>query len=241
MPLEKLDEFLQWEEDCLRGTPEKSRAASQKIEAYLADFLKQQTKSPGNNVTGAILKARDPEGKPWSDEELLSVSYLLFTAGLDTVTHTMGFIWRYLARNPEARKYIRENLDNPHRMSCIFDELMRVHTIPTNTRRVRTDTVYKGLTLKQGDVIVLSMAMANFDPTVVENPDVVDLAREVNPHVAFGMRDHRCLGSLLAKAEIEICLQEWLTRIPEFSIAPGAKTNSWVRVIAGMNSLPLVW
>ena len=241
MPVERLEEFLVWEEDCLRGAPEKAKAASDQIVAYLAQFLKEQAGNPGDNVTGAMLKARDAAGMPWSDEELMSASYMLFTAGLDTVTNTMGFIWRYLANHPEARQYITQNLDNPLRMSCIFDELMRTNTVPTDTRRARNDTVYKGLTIKKGDNIVLAMPMANFDPEVVQDPDVVDLTRDVNPHVAFGIGDHRCLGSLLAKAEIEICLQEWLKRIPDFSIAPGARINCWVKVIAGMDNLPLVW
>ena len=241
MPIERLEEFLEWEEDILRGAPEKSKPAMHTLVAYLDQFLKEQAKNPGDNVTGAMLKARDAEGKPWSDDELMSASFMLFTAGLDTVTNTMGFIWSYLAQNPKARRYIRESLDNPIKMSCIFHELMRTNTVPTDTRRVRADTVYKGLQLKKGDVIVLAMPMANFDPALVENPDLVDLTREVNPHVAFGMADHRCLGSMLAKAEIEICLKEWLTRIPDFSIAPGTTIKCWVKVIAGMDTLPLIW
>jgi cytochrome P450 len=241
LPVDNLDQFLEWEVDLLRGPPEKRTPAMQNIVAYLDNFLKEQAKNPGNNVTGAILKARDKDGSPWSHDELMSVSFFLFTAGLDTVTNTMGFIWRYLAQNPEARQYIRANLDNPHKMSCIFDELMRTHTVPTDTRRVRNDTEYKGLHLKKGDVIVLAMPMANYDPALVDHPDTIDLTREVNRHVAFGTGDHRCLGSLLAKKEIVVCLQEWLKRIPDFSIAPGAKISCWVKVIAGIESLPLIW
>jgi cytochrome P450 len=241
MPADRLDEFMVWEEDVLRGTPDKSQPAMQKIVAYLSTFLKEQAQNPGNNVTGAMVTARDKDGNPWTDEELMSASFMLFTAGLDTVTNTMGFIWRYLAKNPAARQYIRESLNDPLKMSCIFEELMRTNTVPTDTRRVKADTVYKGVLLKKDDVIVLPLPMGNFDPKLVENPETVDLTRKINPHIAFGAGDHRCLGSLLAKSEIEICLREWLTRIPDFEIEAGAKTRCWVKVIAGMDSLPLVW
>jgi cytochrome P450 len=241
MPVERLSEFMVWEEESQRGTPDKSQAAMQNIVAYLDRFFEAQAKSPGNNVTGAVLKARDKDGNPWSPEELMSVGYMLFAAGLDTVTGTMGFIWRYLARNPAAREYIRANMDDPLKMSFIFEELIRTHTMTTDTRRVREDTVYKGVHLKKGDVIVLPLPMGNYDPALVDNPETVDLTRKVNPHIAFGTGQHRCLGSLLARGEIVICLQEWLKRIPDFEIEPGAKIRCWVRVMAGMDTLPLVW
>jgi cytochrome P450 len=241
MPVERLDEFLIWEEDCLRGTPDKSQSAMQNIVSYLGSFFKEQAKNPGDDVTGAMLKARDKNGNPWTDEELMSAGFMLFTAGLDTVTNTMGFIWRYLAKNPQAREYIRANMHDPLKMSCIFEELMRTHTVPTDTRRVRADTVYKGVHLKKDDVIVLPLPIGNYDPMLVDNAETIDLTRKVNPHIAFGSGAHRCLGSLLARSEIIICLQEWLKRIPDFEVEPGARIRCWVTVIAGMDSLPLVW
>ena len=88
---------------------------------------------------------------------------------------------------------------------------------------------------------MLPLPIGNYDPMLVENAETIDLTRTVNPHIAFGSGAHRCLGSILARSEIIISLQEWLKRIPDFEVKPGARIRCWVTVIAGMDSLPLVW
>ena len=241
MPVGRLPEFMEWEDAIVRGDAVESNMASKRLVAYLAEFFDEQKKNPGDNVAGAIVKARHTNGEPWSDEEVMSAGYMLFTAGLDTVANTLGFIWRYLADNKEARNYIRENMYDRLKMCAVFDELIRMINVTTDTRRPREDTSYKGIQFKKDECIVLAMPAANRDPELVENPDVMDLTREVNPHIGFGMADHRCLGSILARQEIIITLREWLTRIPDFSVEPGADIKCWVKTMSGINRLPLVW
>lgn len=69
----------------------------------------------------------------------------------------------------------------------------------------------------------------------------VDFARKVGQHSIFGNGPHRCPGSFLARTEIKVFLQEWLQRIPEFSVKPGARPGIRSGVNGSLYSLPLVW
>ena len=95
--------------------------------------------------------------------------------------------------------------------------------------------------MKKNDRVVLPNNVANRDGSVFSNPTTIDLEREVNTHLTFGAGPHRCIGSHLAKAEVMIALQEWLRRIPDFSLEPGVKIEAYLGPVMGMRNLPLVW
>jgi cytochrome P450 len=84
--------------------------------------------------------------------------------------------------------------------------------------------------------------VANRDPKVFENPDVIDLDRAVNVHVTFGVGPHRCVGSHLAKREVMVSMQEWLRRIPAFELAPDQPEQSvFGGSVMGFTGLKLRW
>jgi cytochrome P450 len=86
----------------------------------------------------------------------------------------------------------------------------------------------------------LSFGAANLDPEVFPDGMTVDFDRKPNRHIAFGSGIHRCLGSHLARRELNVALQEWHRRIPNWSVKPGANLTSSmpIRVI---DDLELVW
>lgn len=107
-------------------------------------------------------------------------------------------------------------------------------------RRTR-DHVYKGIQFKEGDQMVLSSIMHGLDERQFPDPLKVDFTRKNPIHSAFGNGPHRCPGSFLARTEIKVYLQEWLKRIPEFSIKAGETPRIRTGVNGSFVYLPLSW
>jgi cytochrome P450 len=83
--------------------------------------------------------------------------------------------------------------------------------------------------------------LSTSDPDEFENPEVIDLGRSPNRHNAFSFGPHRCLGSHLARREIQIAMEEWFTRVPPFKVRPGAEIETQGGGVLGLKSLPIVW
>jgi cytochrome P450 len=87
---------------------------------------------------------------------------------------------------------------------------------------VMKETEIQGCPVKPGNMVLLSFPAANRDPAVFPDADKVVLDRKQNPHAAFGLGIHRCIGSNLARMEMTVALEEWLKRIPEFRLDPSS-------------------
>jgi cytochrome P450 len=90
-------------------------------------------------------------------------------------------------------------------------------------------------------MVLLSFPAANRDPEVFPDADRVVIDRPQNRHAAFGLGIHRCLGSNLARMEITVALEEWLARIPDFTLAPGRAVKWSQGTVRGPRELPLVF
>lgn len=160
-------------------------------------------------------------------------------AGLDTVAGMLGFFARYLALDPARRLELREQ---PELIPRAVEELLRRFAHVNLTRLVRCDVEVDGAPMCEGDLVVAPLALYSLDEALFEDPMTVDFHRPPEPrHAAFGGEAHQCLGSLLARNELKIFLEEWLRRIPEFSIRPGFEVRAQTRVTAVLPELPLVW
>jgi len=95
--------------------------------------------------------------------------------------------------------------------------------------------------MREGDKLLMNFPAANRDPDVFEQADEVVLDRAVNRHVAFGTGIHRCAGSNLARMELTVALEEWLTRIPTFRLAEGADVTWAGGQVRGPRVLPVVF
>jgi cytochrome P450 len=94
--------------------------------------------------------------------------------------------------------------------------------------------------MKKDDMVLLAIQAATRDPEVFPDPTEVRLDRSPNRHIAFGASEHRCLGSHLARAELQIALTEWHRQIPEYRIPEGAEVLAHGGQVS-INSLPLEW
>ncbi|NLR39889.1 cytochrome P450 [Novosphingobium sp. ERW19] len=243
LPEERLDEFLALANTFFRSTDPAARALNiGEIYAVLDQLFREKERNPGNDIATQIVMARDENGAQHSWEDILNCGFLLFVAGLDTVTNTMAYIWRYLATTPAAQKHFRDRLDDPDGFLRGIEELMRINAVSNLFRRVTHDCEYRGLQFRRNDRVVLPNTVANRDPRVFKAPQVIDLDREVNVHLTFGVGPHRCIGSVLAKREVMVSLQQWLRRIPEFSLANEQPAGSvFGGSVMGFTALRLQW
>ncbi len=144
---------------------------------------------------------------------------------------------------PEHKKFrsLLAPLFTPIAVKRMEEELLRINAVSNIYRRVKQDMSFRGIRMKCNDRVVLPNNIANRNASVFANPTVIDLERVVNTHLSFGAGPHRCIGSHLAKAEIMIALQEWLRRIPDFSLQPGVVIEAYLGPVMGMRNLPLIW
>ena len=243
LPEERLPEFLRISDTFFRSTDPDIRAANL-LEIYdvLEELFREKERNPGSDIASTVVQSRDADGNPFPWEDIINCGFLLFVAGLDTVTNTMTYVWRYLATSPDARQKFRDRLDDPSAFLLAIEELMRINAVSNIYRRVTHDCEFKGVRFRRNDRVVLPNTVANRDPRMFNDPQTIDLDRKVNNHVTFGLGPHRCIGSHLAKREIMISLQQWLRQIPEFELDPDQDAESvFGGPVMGFTSLKLRW
>ncbi|GAB3315249.1 cytochrome P450 [Haliea atlantica] len=243
MNRDRLGEFMALADTFMRvEDPEGKTQNIIDIYKVLDESLAERRQRPlDDDIMSVLLNAREADGTPFPEEEIRNCMLLLFVAGLDTVTSTMTYIWRYLARTPSARRYLSEHLDDRSKLNFAVDELFRINAVSNIYRRVAKDIEYKGIAMHEDEKVVMPNTVANRDPKVFEDPEVIDLNRKLNAHLTFGLGPHRCLGSHLAKAEVIVALQEWLPRIPEFRIDESQPVDIFAGPVMGFRKLPLIW
>jgi len=200
-------------------------------------MLAEKRANPEDDLASAILNFTVGD-RDITDKEILGMYFLLFVGGLDTVASSLGFAWRYLAANPQAQQQLR---DNPDLIPSAVEEFFRMHSVVEVRRAVTEDIEFHGVQLKKGDFINCITAVASLDSKEFENPMEANFERSPNRHCAFVFGPHRCMGSNLARLEMRIALEEWLTRIPEFSIEEGAEIDTNLGAVVSLARLPLTW
>ena len=225
------------ENPTLEGAQELRKDAGRQIYAFFGDVIEQRKKQPGTDMLSYLVQT-EIDGQRLTREEILDVSFLLILAGLDTVTATLGCNMAYLAANPEQRRRI---IERPETVAGAVEELLRWETPVTAVPRiVKREVEIHGVTLKKGEMVTLLLGASNVDGAEFDDPERVDFERERNKHLAFGGGPHRCLGSHLARMELEVALQVWHERIPSYRIKPG-ETPRYSPGIREVQYLPLVW
>lgn len=208
------------------------------LDDYIAKLVEARRDAGADDFTSYLCSV-EIEGKRLDEDELIGMLGLVMIAGLDTVVGVLGHITRYLARNPAKRHELRQN---PDLIPNAVEEFLRRFAHVQLVREVREDLAIEGVQMKNGDMVLAPVILHNLDEDKFDNPMAIDFNRARRPtHLTFGGQVHRCLGAMLARTELQIFLQEWLTRIPDFEIKPGSKITTSTRVTWILNSLPLQW
>ena len=210
-----------------------------KLEDYLTrQFdLAESRDEPGEDFYSALLQARF-QGRPLTREEMMGFANLTFAGGRDTVIHTISTVIAYLAGNPKALDYLRED---PKRIPVAAEEFFRVATPLTHIGRVcPVETDVQGVTVPPKGRASLCWVSANHDEEVFENPHDVKLDRRPNPHIAFGAGTHFCLGAGHARMLVKSLLKQLCASIGEISLeesAPHVETEERYRREVGFDRL----
>jgi cytochrome P450 len=107
---------------------------------------------------------------------------------------------------------------------------------------VTRDHTYRGEQLREGDRILMLYQSANRDADAFSRPDDVILDRDPNPHLAFGIGTHYCLGANLARLEVKTVFQELFRRLPDIRVADGARrSRGESSLVIAIQHLPAVF
>jgi cytochrome P450 len=190
------------------------------IYAYFEGVVEARAGESRDDLLSHIMEA-EADGDRLTHEEILDICFLFLIAGLDTVTASLDCCFGDLAVNPEAR---RKLVEEPASIPKIVEEMLRWETPVMGVARVATrNTEIAGLAVSEGEQVMGLLGAANVDAAAFENAGELDWDRSANPHLAFGGGIHRCLGSHLARVELEVVLREWHRRIPDYCIKPGVE------------------
>jgi len=190
-----------------------------------------------NDGLFSMIMSRPIEGRAMTDEEAFGVGILLANAGVETTGGALGYIFQYLAANPDKRDAIAAD---PSLIPSAVEELLRTFPVANSNRTVMKDEDFHGCPVRKGDRVVISTISANRDPKLMPDGGRVILDRFPNRHAVFSVGPHHCLGAHIARLEIRITLEEWHRRIPKYRIAPGFEPHHHVGSTISMTSLPLL-
>ncbi|MCX6510184.1 MAG: cytochrome P450 [Actinobacteria bacterium] len=202
---------------------ELSMNAIMEFAAATIELIAERRKDPKDDLI-TIWATTEVDGHRWSDGEIISECLLLLDGGAETTRTVIGSIIRELALDCGQRQLL---IDNPELLGETgVEEFIRWVTPILNMRRTATeDHVFRGKNIKKGDQLLLMYASANRDESVFDQPDVFNVERAHNHHVAFGFGTHFCLGSSLARIEIRVMFEELLRRIPDWKMTPGSESK----------------
>lgn len=237
LPVSEMPRFVGWVEAIIHNQGEVQLNAMRELRDYLADVIEERRRSPGDDLITQAVTA-EIDGKALTYDEIMGMCIMLFMGGLDTVTSSLGFIFRHLAENPDQQELLRKS---PEMIPTALEEFLRLYPIITTGRIASRDVEIGGAIIQNGQNVACPLASASRDPAEIEGADKVDLTRFPNRHSAFGFGPHRCIGSHLARRELIVALEQWLKLLPPFRVTPGAELKAKGAGVVALESLPLIW
>ncbi len=237
LPVSEMERFVVWEEAIIHSQGPGQLAAMRELRDYMAEVITERRANPKEDLISLAVTA-EVGGKKLTYDEIMGMCIMLFMGGLDTVTSELGFIFRYLAENPEQQQMLRAD---PSMIPTALEEILRIYPIITTGRIATRDVEIGNVKISAGENVACPLACASRDPAEIENAEQIDLARNPNRHSAFGFGPHRCIGSHLARRELIVAIEQWLRLVPPFRVAPGAELEASGAGVVALCSLPLNW
>jgi cytochrome P450 len=241
VPLADRDDFRAWSATVVSDTPspEVFQAHATAMARYFMALLAAKRQQPGDDLLSALLAARDDEDR-LSEDELVSMAFLLLVAGHETTVNLIASGMLALLLNPAELARLRAD---PALIASAVEELLRyVNPVSNATFRCATEPVeLGGVRIGRGDPVLVSLSGANRDPARFGDPDRLDLGRDSSGHLAFGHGIHYCLGAPLARLEAGIAISGLLARFGSISLAVPAASLRWrpSTLIHGLEALPV--
>lgn len=244
VPVEDQAQFKPWSSTVARiidpdVTPEMVSDALPAIMGfvqYFGQLIEERRTDPRDDLLSSLIAA-EAEGDQLGQQELMAMIILLFIAGHETTTNLIGNGTLALLRHPEQLDALRHD---PSLAVSGTEELLRFDPAAQLTVRTATEDLdLHGIPLSAGESVVCGLAAGNRDPRAFDDPDVVDLARQDNHHLAFSGGMHFCLGAPLARLEGQVTFTALAERYPDLRQATDEVAYRDHFILRGLTALPV--
>ncbi len=215
----------------------RGNAAVTEFLGYLDDLIERRRAQPGDPTRDVLTRLIQGEagGEKLTSKELLHNCIFLLNAGHETTTNLIGNGMELLARYPRQRQRL---LAEPQLIASAVAEILRFESSNQIGNRMTAQPAdLGGIKMPAGTRITLCIAAANRDPEQFFDPEIFDITRTPNRHLAFGAGPHVCVGLSLARLEGRIALGRFVKRFPDYEILPGALRGERAR-FRGFQVLP---
>jgi cytochrome P450 PksS len=208
---------------------------------YIRKSVKKRRKDPRDDLVSDLARAEEA-GDTLSEDELLAMIMLLLVAGHETTVNLIGNGTLALLEYSDQREKLR---DDPALIKPAVEELLRYYSpleIATE-RYAREDGTIAGVRIPRGELVFAVLASANRDERQFTSPDSLDITREPNKHLAFGLGAHYCVGPPLARLEGQIAISTLLRRAPDLRLDVSPDRLHWRPglLLRGLEALPVAF
>jgi cytochrome P450 len=232
------DEIVAWADPVLlagRDGAQVQVEATTQIHQIAQQLIAERRERPADDVLTNLVQA-EVDGEKLTDPEIGAVMVLFAVAATDTTRHTASFAVKALTDYPDQRQWLWEDFEG--RINSAIEEFLRWGSVVLNFRRTAVaEYELNGQRILPGDKVVMMYPSGNRDAEVFDRPDTFELARQPNPHIAFGGGGlHFCLGNQLAKSMLRSLFRELHRQMPDF--VAGEQTLMKTNFMRGVVSLP---
>ena len=237
VPLEDQEMFKAWAHRMAHpgDNQENGVTAAMELMTYILGMVDARRSEPRDDLISHLLRV-DFDGRPLTDDEIVSMGFLLLPAGFDTTESALGAIFHLLGTQP----WLREQFAAVENIGDAVEEFLRLVSPVQCTSRVATqESAIGGVQIEPGQRVLIVFGAANRDEKEFPKSEDTILDRHPNRHLAFGAGVHRCVGAHLARLEIKIVLEEILRGLPPFRV-PNEDAVVWhTGHIRGVARLPV--
>lgn len=206
---------------------------------YIRMLVRLRQREPRDDLVSELVKA-EVKGERLNEDELVAMVFLLLVAGHETTVNLIGNGVLALLEHPEQMELLR---NDPALIEPAVEELLRYGSpVEMATERyAHEDVKISGVTIPGGSLVGAVLASANRDESQFTEPNTLDITREPNKHLAFGLGAHYCTGAPLARLEGQIAINMLLQMAPRLSLEARPHALLWRPglVTRGLESLPL--
>ena len=206
------------------------------LQTFFTEHIARKRREPDDSVMTTLVQA-EIDGEPMPDQEILSYAVLLILAGNETTRNATSGGLLALIEHPEQYDRLR---DQSELLDSAVEEMLRwTSPVVHFARTVTKDTEVGGVPMKAGETLAMWYPSANRDEDVFEDPDVFDIARSPNEHLAFGgFGEHFCLGANLARLEMRSVFRQVIGKLDDFAL-DGEVERLSSGLIGGIKRLPV--
>jgi cytochrome P450 family 142 subfamily A polypeptide 1 len=240
-------DLLRWSDDLMRGQGtedpellEKMIVAFAEYTAYMTAVVEDRRSTGKDDDLVGILVHAGEDGQGLDDDSLIHETLLILIGGDETTRHVVSGGVEALMANPDQLALVAE--DRSLIPSAVEEMLRWVTPIKNMCRQTTRDVEVRGVTIPEGDKLLLLYPSANRDEDVFDEPDRFDVTRSPNDHIAFGFGTHFCLGNQLARLELKVMLERLLDRMPDIHRSEGGPLDYRdANFVSGLESMPIAF